>query len=150
MSREAHPMRAAERRKIVAPGESPGFSVNETISTVGATDSCDSFAPTGLDSKRHLPTGLRPWLRSVAALRLNKDAAIAATSVTKLIATSSLTWTVLPLRGGESSLLHHLKHISIAPSFVPTLIVAALLIYFPHEKGSDLRILEVLDLSESP
>ena len=98
MSREAHPMRAAGRRKIVAPGESPGFSVNETISTVGATDSCDSFAPTGLDSKRHLPTGLRPWLRSVAALRLNKDAAIAATSVTKLIATSSLTWTVLPQR----------------------------------------------------
>jgi hypothetical protein len=26
MSREAHPIRAAERRQIVAPGESPGFS----------------------------------------------------------------------------------------------------------------------------
>jgi len=45
--------------------------------------------------------GWHPWLRSVAALRLNKDAAFAATFVPALSSKASLTWTVLPRRGGE-------------------------------------------------
>jgi hypothetical protein len=60
-TREAHPITAAERRQIIAPGRKPGVSLaNETISTVGATNSFDSFAPTGLRSKkRYQPTGFR-------------------------------------------------------------------------------------------
>jgi hypothetical protein len=79
ISREAHPIRAAEGRQI----------------------SCDSFAPTGLHSEQHLPTGLRPWLRSVAAPRLNKDAAIAATFVPRLIIHPYLIWRVLPTQAGN-------------------------------------------------
>jgi hypothetical protein len=41
------------------------------MSAVGATDSLDSFAPTGLISLNHNSDGLQPWLGSVAAPRLN-------------------------------------------------------------------------------
>jgi protein SCO1/2 len=60
-------------------GRKPVVSENErSMSPVGATDSVDSFAPAGLISETTLSTGLRPWLGSNAAPRLNKDAAIAA------------------------------------------------------------------------
>src|SRR5437870_12399062 len=71
MTREAHPIEAAERRQYVAPGASPGISALSSVSTVGATDSVSywlrpvglafapligSFAPTGLDlKKQHVP-----------------------------------------------------------------------------------------------
>jgi len=60
MTREAHPIEAAERRQYVAPGASPGISALSSVSTVGATDSVGSFAPTGLDLKNNILPGLTP------------------------------------------------------------------------------------------
>src|SRR5437762_12062034 len=60
MMREAHPIEAAERRQYVAPGASPGISALSSVSTVGATDSVGSFAPTGLDLKNNIFPGLTP------------------------------------------------------------------------------------------
>ncbi len=76
MTREAHPIEAAERRQNVAPGASPGISALSSVSTVfldgcalpglhsqpliGATDSVGSFAPTGLDLKNNMFPGLTP------------------------------------------------------------------------------------------
>ena len=59
-SREAHPIIAAEQRQNVAPGLSPGFSVVRSISTGGATDSVDSFAPMGLCLNTTRLPGLSP------------------------------------------------------------------------------------------
>src|SRR6266699_359362 len=67
MTREAHPIEAAERRQYVAPGASPGISALSSLSTVGATDSVGSFAPTGLDLKNNIFPGLTPGLRQAYA-----------------------------------------------------------------------------------
>ena len=61
---------AAERRKTLAPGVGPGFSARRNVSTVGATDSVDSFAPMGLAGLTTSTPGLRPGLESYAAPRL--------------------------------------------------------------------------------
>jgi hypothetical protein len=47
MAREAHPIEAAERRQILAPGASPGFSGGTTMSPVGAKDFSRIFRPYG-------------------------------------------------------------------------------------------------------
>jgi hypothetical protein len=60
MMREAHPYEAAERRQTVATGASPWLRKKWDISAVGATDSADSFAPTGLAFQNHNPHGLAP------------------------------------------------------------------------------------------
>ena len=79
MSREAPPIRAAERRQIVATAEGRGFRYRCVMSTVGAKDSLELFRHSVADFSNDSPYhGLRPWLRSVAALRLCKDAAYAA------------------------------------------------------------------------
>ena len=72
LPREAHPIRAAERQQIVAPGASPGFSPLADVSAGGAADSRDSFAPTGLSLKTTPTPGSRPGLQYAAAPRLNK------------------------------------------------------------------------------
>ena len=65
MTREAHPIRAAERRQIVATAEGRGSSRGNNISTVGATDSLDSFAPTGLTCSNNTFHGLAGLLLNV-------------------------------------------------------------------------------------
>src|SRR5882672_7975820 len=74
LSREAHPIRAAERRQNIAHGVSRGFSVWRTGSPVRGERFRDSFAPMGLEIRNDSYPGLRPGLHSGAAPRLNKDA----------------------------------------------------------------------------
>src|SRR5262249_20362984 len=65
---------------LECPGRKPGvFSRGNRTSTVGATDSLELFRPYGAQPKTTPDPGLRPGLHSVAAPRLNKDAAFAAT-----------------------------------------------------------------------
>src|SRR6266704_114778 len=111
MMREAHPIEAAERRQYVAPGASPGISALSSVSTVGATDSVSywlrpvglafapligSFAPTGLDLKTTSSPGLRPGLHTVAAPRLNKDAASPRYSIRALMLLQSQSVVTAP------------------------------------------------------
>jgi hypothetical protein len=48
MSREPHPIEAAERRKILATGVSPWLMWFKQVSPVGAKESTESVAPTVL------------------------------------------------------------------------------------------------------
>src|SRR6266850_6529253 len=73
---------AAERRKSVAPGASPGFSF-DTISAPGRKSLSESFAPSGLRSRTTPTPGLRPGLHSVAAPRLNAAQVISPSSLRK-------------------------------------------------------------------
>src|SRR5690242_1540572 len=47
MTREAHPIEAAERRQILAPGASPGFSGNTTMSPGRGERFLANFRPSG-------------------------------------------------------------------------------------------------------
>src|SRR5437867_9101225 len=60
---------------------------------IGATDSFGSFAPTGLDLRNNMFPGLRPGLHSVAAPRLNKDAASPRYSNSRTHASPIVIWT---------------------------------------------------------
>ena len=64
---------AAERRESVAPGASPGLYAVKGVSTGGAKDFKDSFAPTGLEIQNDTYPGLAPgatlWRRSAAVIR---------------------------------------------------------------------------------
>ena len=51
---------AAERRESVAPGASPGLYVVKRLSTGGAKDFKDSFAPPGLEIQNDTYPGLAP------------------------------------------------------------------------------------------
>ena len=94
LSREAHPIEAAERRQIVAPAGRPGFFGRYDDEPRRGDRFLANLSPLrGSVLNDTLTTACRPWLRSVAAPRLNreararqrealiKDAAIAATFV---------------------------------------------------------------------
>src|SRR2546422_10355474 len=71
----AHCVLAAERRKNIAPGASPGYTVTLDLSPGGAKDSNGlkkSSAPPGLGLAATQSTGLRPCLHSYAAPRLER------------------------------------------------------------------------------
>jgi hypothetical protein len=73
------PIKAAERRQMLAPGDCPGFFVPHDEEPGRGDRFLANLPPlTGLRPKPNPYHGLRPWLRSVAAPRLNKDAAFAA------------------------------------------------------------------------
>ena len=65
---------AAERRESVAPGASPGLCVVKRVSTGGAKDFKDCFAPTGLEIQNDTYPGLAPGAslsrRSAAVIRM--------------------------------------------------------------------------------
>src|SRR2546425_12663790 len=68
---------AAERRKTVAPGASPGYTSSEMPSPGGAKDFRGIpiiFRPSGADTLTIIyPPGLRPGLQSYAAPRLERS-----------------------------------------------------------------------------
>ena len=87
MTHEAHPIEAAERRQYVAPGASPGISALSSVSTVGATDSVGSFAPTGLDLKNNMFPGLTPGASSLSVAQSSLTAYVLAKSCKRAEAT---------------------------------------------------------------
>src|SRR5215471_16746322 len=98
MSRDVRPIEAAERRQILAPGASPGFFGQYGDEPRRGDRFLASLSPLrGSVLNDTLTTAFRPWLRSVAALRLNHDAAFAAIFVPTHNSRPSHIWTVLPI-----------------------------------------------------
>src|SRR5215475_11430091 len=88
----------------LAPGASPGLTRKNASSAVGAKDPLVCRPAGARIRKRHLPRAGARGYRNVAAPRLNKDAAFAATMFENSIATTSSIRTDLPSRRGLSAL----------------------------------------------